>query len=136
MLHFVQEYLEQLAVLLLDLPAVVRPVQRSPPAVVWVVQQFPPADLTSQPASGSLCWLAFVCRCREQVCFPQEFVLRPVVGEALSFPSHSVPRFVCFLWRVQEFVRARGHLSLEVFRRLRLSVRFPPHLQRAVYSAS
>ena len=92
-----QEYLEQLAVLLLDLPAVVRPVQRSPPAVVWVVQQFPPADLTSQPASVSRCWLAFLCRRREQVCFPQKFVLRPVVAEALSFPSHSVPRFVCFL---------------------------------------
>ena len=121
MLHFVQEYLEQLAVLLLDLPAVVRPVQRSPPAVVWVVQQFPPADLTSQPASGSLCWLAFVCRCREQVCFPQVFVLRPVVAEALSFPSNSVPHFV--------------HLSPEVFRRLQFSVRFPRHLQRAVYSA-
>ena len=37
---------------------------------------------------------------------------------------------------MQEFARARGHLSLEVFRRLRLSVRFPPHSQRAVYSAS
>ena len=131
-----QEYLEQLAVLMLDLPAVVRPVRQAPPAVVGGGQQFPPADLTLLSVFVPLCWLAFVCRCREQVCFPQEFVLRPVVAEALSFPSHSVPRFVCFLWRVQEFVRARGHLSLEVFRRLRLSVRFLPHLQRAVYSAS
>ena len=131
MLHFVQEYLEQF-----DLPVVVRPVQRSPPAVVWVVQQFPPADLASQPASVSLCLFAFLCRCLEQVCFPQEFVTRLVVAEALSFPSHSVLRFVCFLWRVQEFVRARGHLSPEVFRRLQFSVRFPPHSQRAVYSAS
>ena len=97
MLHCVQEYLEQLAVLLLDLPVIVRPVQRAPPGVVWVVQQFPPAHLASQPASVSLCWLAFLCRRREQVCFPQEFVLRPVAAEALSFPSNSVPRFVCFL---------------------------------------
>ena len=37
---------------------------------------------------------------------------------------------------MQEFARARGHLSLEVFRRLQLSVLFPPHLQRAVCSAA
>mgnify|MGYP006979542989 CR=1 FL=1 len=120
-----QEYLGQLAVLLLVLPADVRTVRRSPLA-----------DLTSQPVSVPLCWLAFLCRCLEQVCFPQEFVTRLVVAEALSFPLRSVLRFVCFLWKAQEFARVRGHLSLEVLRWLRLSVQFPPHLQRGVCSAA
>ena len=60
----------------------------------------------------------------------------PVVAEVLSFPLHSVLRFVCFLWRWQAFARVRGHLSLEAFRRQRLSVRFPPHSQRGVYSGA